>query len=317
MSEVSSTGQLGMSVRPDERAYCNYEEPVTWRNVGSFIHDTSRFLAQPNAFLQGELTRSVMRAVVDSSVLRAVVQDGMLDRPEAAAPLPTGEYMVYFAHNDGRREANGTSMFIEESVRAQPAAPAKSRNLSSGLRIVTRVSNPEQLHGLWGSTFGWDVTGCEQFTNRLANQGDIPPRDRTVWFSGIEDQNNVLVAAGMAERLDMPSQIGTVGLIESTEWGVDGALRGRGLMPHVIANLALIAHRDLRGIPHVRFAECNILSGAPKAALRAGYEVPAVEVGGRLVDQVLVDHVRVGDGLDPQGAYRNFQLMTLPEAQPC
>lgn len=316
MSEISSTGRLGLQIRSDERGYGNYEDPVTAGNVGDFTGDTLQFLAQPNKVLGTDMpiTRAVMRAVVDWPVIQRAIENGILDLPEAVAPLPTGEQLVYFARNTEQREVAMQPICQRHAERIRGIQPAV-QELPGGLHVTRQVADPVQLEGLWSGTFGWDDQGCKAFATRINGQWAVTPSERTVWFRGVEDSTGRLVGAAMAERLDMPSarsRTGSVALAELTEWAVDPAWRGNGLMPTLVQQLASLVETDLADVPYLAFAECNMTSGADRAAARAGMVVPLAETSRGRVSQVLAANVRVGDGYEPKEGYRSFTLLTVP-----
>ena len=186
------------------------------------------------------------------------------------------------------------------------------KQLYNGFYPAAGTPNPEQLHKLWGSTFGWTIEGCETFTERFRGQAERHPSERNLWFEGVT-RDGKLVAASMGERLTMPSTnaLGHVALVELTEWAVQKDLRHRRLGPAMVNSLMKNVSTDLQGVPHLSFAECSVHSGAHRAAVDAGLVIPDVHhplVGE--IRQVLVNNVRVDDNLPPANAYRSFALVT-------
>jgi len=84
-------------------------------------------------------------------------------------------------------------------------------------------------------------------------------------------------------------------------------------MQTLVGSLAKSVETDLVDVPHLTFAECNTTSGADRVAARAGMIVPLAMTAMGEVPQILEGNLRVGDGHEREGAYRNFVLLTVPE----
>jgi hypothetical protein len=326
MAQVSSVGELGITERSDERMYYNFPELVTKDNVAEFQDELDGFLSSKD--YRPEMTRSVVRAVIDVDTTEELLADFKnFRRVEAGTPLPsesgrTEECLVYFASNRGPR--HNSSTFHQLNVNAINSARELIRNqdLSSGSTkgneyegdadIVDVVEDPAELQMLWGKTFGWTLEGCQEFAE-VVESGLKNPKDRNVWFKGVKDMGGTLIAAAMAERLDMPSSghEGRIALVEHTEWAALPGQRGRGLGKLVVRSLTQTLREDLSERSHLIFAECNILSGAHIVALRSGFDIPELRSSHGRVGQVLHSNVRIGDGLEPQGEYRNFMFTTV------
>lgn len=319
MVQVSSTGDLGFAVRSHERAYFSYENPVTMQNLGGFYTDLAEHLLRVGSEIEGTpITRSVMRTVIGESALNTLVDHPTFARYlEAAAPLPatvsgSNEYLVYFSRNatDRRLGTDTNKDFLGRVQKAHEVSlrPQKVEGLPEGFRFTTQVSDPDRLFALWGETFGWDREGCIDFAKRLEEDQQLSPAERRVWFKGIEDAQGILRACAMAERLDVPSSEGEVALIEHTEWATHPDVRGHGLGRQVVRSLTQDIKSDMQDVRHLVFAECNLTSGAHIVAAHAGFTVPRIDTLYGEVGQVLCNNVRVGDGLEPQGGYRNFMF---------
>lgn len=317
MTQVSSTGNLGFGVRSDERAYFNYPA-VTDNNVDALLDDIGTHFDHVGNELEGtQITRAVLRTVVEESTFEALLEDPAIGQHiEAATPLQSAagpkEYLAYFSKNDASREVDSEqrSSFLESVTTARSLAidPTISEN-NNLVRPTAQVNNPDQLQKLWGDTFGWDLEGCHQFAERINNEATLNPKDRMVWFKGLEDEQGNLLASAMAERLDIPSTTGRLALIEHTEWATDPSKRGMKLGRRVVSSLIQDVKQDMTGVDHLIFAECNMNSGANVVAVRSGFSIPSVKTAdGREVGQVFYNNVRVDDGLPPHGEYRSFMF---------
>lgn len=319
MTQISSTGSLGFSLRGDERAYNNYPV-VTDANVDAFMGDVAEHFSLVGTQQSGtEITRAVLRAVVDEDTFDALLTDPVAQHIEAAAPLRANgvdEYLAYFARNAVSR---GVDPEARESLKANvsrakslPVDQLTNDGLDFTPFFTSEVDDPEQLNKLWGDTFGWDLEGCTEFAQQVRDQASTPPQDRSVWFKGLRDEHGNLVASAMAERLDVPGTAGDVALIEHTEWATDPQKRGMKLGRRVVGALTADVQRDMSGVNHLVFAECNMNSGANVVAVRSGFTVPSITTpNGHEIGQVLHNNVRVDDGLPPLHGYRNFMFAVV------
>ena len=298
--EVSSTGALGRHERSYSRIYYNYEQAVTSRNADEFLYDTKDTLTM----IDGQkITRAIVRAVISSEVFNdSFSKEGhLLDHIEAVAPLPTGEYLTYFGNNSDNRK----SSTVDDP---QKKIATKNNSLPSGYSLTNGGEiNPKKLYELWRS-FEWGKQGVRDFLGALATDKAQSPENRSMWFSGINNSDGELVSAMMAERLDMPSSIDTIGriaLVEFTEFATAPHERGRGLITHIARNLANSVRDDLNEVPHLIFAECNTDSKSDNSAARAGFNIPKITLpNGKIVRQSLEQNVAV------DGELRDFRLMT-------
>lgn len=322
MTQVSSTGNLGFALRSDERAYYSYNEAVTTDNLGTFYGDlTDHLLTVGSEIEDTTVTRAVMRTVMgDTALSEVLTHPGIARYIEAAAPLPAtsdgaGEYLVYFARNAAGRSMDEVTRneFLSRVAKAKDISLSGKAiaPLDPGYRLTTQVNDPTRLNELWSETFGWDKEGCIDFAKRLDEETRVLPEDRTVWFRGLEDENGVLQAAAMAERLDVPATDGQIALVEHTEWATHPSQRGKGLGRHVVSALTTDVKADLDGVRHLIFAECNLTSGAHVVAAHSGFTVPSIETPHGEVGQVLCHNVRVSDGHEPHGGYRNFMFTVV------
>lgn len=323
MTQVSSTGSLGFALRSNERAYNNYPRAVTTENLEGFYGDVTDQLLLVGSNIEGTtVTRSVLRTVMTEDALGEIARIPGLSRYiEAAAPLPDDkqggpkEYLLYFARNAVSRSMDEAtrSEFRSRVDKARKISSRPSRSLlPPGYTFTNRVYDPHRLNELWGDTFGWDEQGCIDFAKRIEADATSAPEDHSVWFGGIQDKNGILVTGAMAERLDVPTSTGRVALIEHTEWATHPDYRGQGLGRHVVRSLTDVVRADLAGVRHLVFAECNLTSGANIVAAHSGFTVPRLETTHGPVDQIISANVRVDDGYEPRGAYRNF-MFTIVE----
>jgi len=313
--EVSSTGSLGSEFRSEERYYTNNPYAVNNNNLDRFARDVTRQLAVPEQNPESGATRSVTRTAMARAALLAIDSDlpELTQYIEAAAPIPhSDDLLVYFAKNYADRDPSPTvkADMAARLNEARTTTPSTELVLPAGFEAVQQWDDPEQLAYLWGETFGWTIEGCEAFLKNIAEQAGLAPTERTMWFEGIRC-GNTLVAATMAERLTIPGNDGPTELIELTEWAVHQRYRGHGLGRFVVGNSTQAVEDDLVGIPHLAFAEANLISGAPHMARRAGLNIPLVGLPRHgSVPQIIFSNVHVGDGLEPAGDYRHFALVT-------
>ena len=172
-------------------------------------------------------------------------------------------------------------------------------------------TSAEELNELWGKTFKWDRAGCESFLESVEKQKVLASADRTRWFSGVIDSREKLVSCAMAERLDIPSKLGSLALIENTEWSTSKQHRGQGLNTFVVRDLNKQIELDLANVNHITFAECNVSSGAHKVAFKSGFKYSSILIGNFLVPQILLQNVAVGDGSTNSDRYRDFAFLHL------
>ncbi len=312
--EVSSTGSLGSGIRSEERYYTNNPYAVNESNIDKFSSETITNLAAPLDHPEWGVTRSVIRTIIDRAALEATSRDPHLSRYiEAVAPITSSnDLLAYFAKNYGDREPTEIvrqDIYSRVLSAKQCIARSQEIRLPSNFAPVEHWHNPEELATIWGETFGWSIDGCSDFLSTITEQNELAPHERTMWFNGISDGNR-LVAATMAESLEVPSNTGPLTLIELTEWAVHPEYRGHGLGKFVVAHSVEAVESDLDDRPHLSFAEANVLSGAHQMALRAGLHIPNVILPSGVVHQVVMSNVKVGDGLEPIGQPRHFALVT-------
>lgn len=324
MLQVTSTGSLGYEVRPDERAYLNFPQAVGVGNVADFQSTVETHLfggKHPE-----DVTRTVARAVVDTVAFQKLLQNSLGRYVEAAAPIGSdgNELVAYFAHNAQERTVSDSerrdvlqkvehAKVVAEAHRRQNGAYGVGRQpqLGDGLTLVDSIRDPKQLAELWNPAFGWTEEGCDELRELLRSSVDTEPGERSTWFRGIETESGLIVAAAMAERLDMPSAAGSVALVEHTEWAASPEHRGHGLGRGVVSALTATLKQDLADTRHVIYAECNVSSGAHQVALNSGMTVPEVEHPDGSVDQVFFNNIRIGDGQEPRNGYRNFMFAVV------
>ena len=321
----SSTGRLGPHRRQANRLYIN----------GAYADDPSRFIGNYQRALSGDeklqsITRTVAKGVVSAEVLRGVIADPDLRRDlEVAVPLAeygmNDSWLTYVSHNKPLRVSlYPTPTLIEmtseqEEVSSRPPLE-RVENVAGNGYIFTNSIKTEQLedlHALWGDTFGWSTDQLANFKQRLEAENTIDARARSVWFCGVEEDGK-LVSAAMAERIKLPSRDGKkLDCVESTEWRTHEKAERNGLMSAVVTVLTAQVVNDL-GHPDnlFMFAECNVANGANVSGHKAGFQVPQREIeleGARFTaPQVLHQNVGINDGVSMEpGKYRDFVFMQL------
>jgi hypothetical protein len=319
MSQVSSTGAIGLTQRSDNRAYYNYEVAVNPDNLGEFS-DLLRSHLDTSAINDTPVTRTVMRAVVDASSFETLSRDvDFCKHVEAATTIDSRnnappEYLIYVAKNALSRavtfEEQADLIAKREEAKAQRPDIHDASSLQK-MRLTDRVSDVDQLTELWDITFNWDKDGCDSFAAEIEDEVLRIPAERQKWFKGLESHDGQLLAAAMAERLDVPTMHGTLALIEHTEWATRPAHRHHRLGGYVVTSLTHDIQDDMADEHKLIYAECNMTSGAFKLATRSGFRVPEVETPHGKVDQVLYKNVHVGDGLPPFDDYRSFLFSVI------
>lgn len=304
----SSTGELGTSVRQDNRLYHNAEDVY----AADALVDIWQGLEEKSAQMP-DISRLVCRAVIGGKAMQEISGSELKQRLEVAVPL--SEYghdgwLVYLARNAEHRVPLTD---IAQMVQATSEVPSQStQTITNGQSIgVIDDSIIESLHGMWSETFGWSEPELIALKQRLEVElREVKPNERSVWFSALELDGHRLASAAMAERIDLPGPDDQpVTLIESTEWRTQADLGRMGLMPAVLRDLnrqIAVDVADQCPLPVV-YAECNFTSRSDRAGHRAGFRVPPQQYAA----QILVQHVSVNDGILENGL-RDFTFMNLP-----
>jgi len=310
---VSSTGDLGLRLRGDNRIYMNWgRDPI---RQASTIEEYFRRVARvrPETF---DGRRDVFRGLVTEQVVSDLVDSQNLGDTniEAAFPIKPGLWYLGMARNHPTRQpfrpVDEMVKGVRENIRPfNPPIEIIQKILSEGHRFITTlrpedVSIHTQLLGLWANTFGWDLGQIYNLATRLSMQDKRRP---SVWFSGIVDKNGILRAAAMAEMIIFKGNHGErIPIVESTEWSSTES-------DHIKAVVDQL-HSQIRDAypDSIIIAECNYHRGAHRAAQKSGMITPDVVIHERRIPQVLEQNVPVGDGLDPIGRPRDFILFVLP-----
>lgn len=309
---LSSTGALGFSRRTCERGYANIPGLVT----ADYIKRLSLF--SERIIQKGKLGRCVARVFMHGSEIGRLQTSVPL--VEAAVPInvsiDNGEsvWMCMFARNAPSRDPIQPVSLMEEEtgIGKQRQQPTELINMarSQGYYFIQTI--PEvyvsEIYSLWGPVFGWDqkkfqVEGLRQ---RLATERFKSSEQRSVWFTAMCDQSNIVTLA-MAERLEFPD----VTIVELTEWVSNR--RGLHLMEATLAHNVTQVLDDLSTLrrPLLLIAETNFITSAHRVAYGVGMQVPPRTVGGVHIPQLLIQNVYVGDGKSDR-PYRDFVMMFLP-----
>lgn len=329
-TNTGSTGGLGFAYRSYDRAYLNYP---------GVIHDADVIarLGRIGQEIIGRGRRGVTRAVV-----RAVVPEGVLgevlENPETAGLVEGAVPTRFMSEANGRsseplwmmlaaiNHRSRTPLFplpemigaVDSAKRPPSLTPEQRVALlrKDGYRFIDLIppDRIEEMQALWGESFEWDREGIADLGRKLLVSQGMTPNERNVWFSGlIESGSNRLAAIATAERLDIPVDSGEVlPVIESTEWRRSDAVRRHGLAAAVVSHLNARVLEDLDGERPTIIAETNYRSGAHHVGFASGMEVPTRLFRGRFLPQMLIQNVRVGDGLEPNRK-RDFTLMHVAD----
>ncbi len=316
----SSTGRLGTTLRPFDRIYNNSKIPYS--DPGEFearLGNITRIVEK----CPKEITRSVFRAIVSEDVLLYIINNGRLhSHLEVALPLEEftkdNSWLIYMAKNKpGREEIIPREAMIRQTdvyVGEITSPPERVKAITEkGYSFVNKFSGEQvnQIHSLWGKTFGWQFHEVDNLRKRLISGEDKPPSEKDLWFSAIK-YNDTIISAAMAEKLSMPSMSGNLDLVESTEWKTGENYIRNGFMAATLAALNAQVLSDLKyssnGHPLI-IAECNFQSRSDRAGHGAGFRIPERNVA----PQILVQNVGVNDGYDVgQGKLRDFTFVYLP-----
>lgn len=329
-TNTGSTGGLGFAYRSYERAYLNYPGVIHDADV---LARLSRIGQEIIGRGRHGVTRAVMRAVVPGSVLGEVLENPETSHvvegavptqfsSEANGRLSEQLWMMLAAINHRSR----TPLFpvteminqVDNAKRIPAHTPLERATLlkSDGYRFIDLIppDRIDEMQSLWGESFEWDREGIADLSRKLLVSQGMTSHKRNVWFSGlIEPDNNRLAAIATAERLDIPVDNGEVlPVIESTEWRRSDAVRRHGLAAAVVSHLNARVLEDLDGERPTIIAETNYRSGAHHVGFATGMEVPTRLFRGRFLPQMLIQNVRVGDGLAPDRK-RDFTLMHVAD----
>jgi hypothetical protein len=321
---VSSVGSLGVDVQSsNDRVRWTYQyEPIS--DLYELIEN---FEALDGTRNHEGRSRGVFRSVVEESVLREVVdqEDTIIDNIEVAFPLEgtvsNDLWLVGLArNNESRVSYHPLDQIVGDTESSRERRrPDTVLELFRGLdpnfmlQTVIHDTQIDDLHNLWGNTFGWTREGVVALQRTLNEQDQVDPLERQTWFSGVAERSTGrLVGASTAERLQLRERNGNmVDLIESTEWDVDPNFRGHKINASSISFLNSQIYTDLNGFgessPTI-FAECNFGSRSDMSAHNAGFSIPDRSIFGRFVSQANLQNVVVNDGILPDDAYRDFTL---------
>lgn len=320
---VSSTGRPGVWRRSYDRLYANATRISD--DPDEVEINFQRIVSIGNKF-SSRIGRVVFKGIVNNAVRLHIDNSQLVSALEVALPLgefgQPGDHLVYLANNQPEREP---LVSITEMVNA--TEPYSTKNLDTTARIETLMAKGfsftnlltgedfEAVHELWGPTFNWTKTELAALADRLNIERSLEATQRTVWYSALK-KDGVVVSVAMAERLQMPTSIGEIDIVESTEWRVRDGYGGQGLMTSVLVHLnaQILAdfYRSQRPVPLV-IAECNFQSRSDRAGYGAGFRIPVRGQGLKPPAQILVQNVAVGDGQDwPADKLRDFSFMYLP-----
>lgn len=318
----SSTGRLGVSRRQYDRLYVN---GTYYSNSPDEVERNFRRLTEVAGRHPRSISRSIFRGLVNESVMRHISNNGLQPYLEVVLPVRefTGDdsWLVYMANNQAGRELiiPQEIMILETNFQNKEITSPLKRVQSiteQGYTFVSHIPEDQvdQLHALWGETFGWERHEVDNLRRRLITSGNSSPLQRDVWFSAIRD-NGTIINVAMAERLSIPAAEGRLNLVESTEWRTRDEYAGNGLMTATIAALNAQILSDFKnnpnGLPLV-FAECNFQSRSDRAGHGAGFRIPE-RAGGYSASQILSQNVLVREGQPvEEGKLRDLIFMYLP-----
>ncbi|MBI2034220.1 MAG: hypothetical protein HYT11_00635 [Candidatus Levybacteria bacterium] len=320
----SSTGRLGVSRRQYERLYVN------GTRFSSDPQEVERNFQRLTAIGERNVQRigrSIFRGAVSDEVMSHISRNGLQHHLEVAFPLEefTGDnsWLIYMANNrSGREQIVPHNIMVRETEfqksEIMPADRIRSV-IERGYAFTNQIpeNQVDQVHSLWGETFGWERHEVDNLRRRLETASKKNPSQRDVWFGAIRDNGNIISAA-MAERLTVPAENGMLDLVESTEWRTRDEYAGKGLMTAALAilNAQILSNlqEDRDTLPLI-YAECNFQSRSDRAGYGAGFRIPYRTQEGYPAPQILVQNVLVRDGSQiEEGRLRDFTFMYLPRS---
>lgn len=333
-TNTGSTGGLGLERRSFNRFYLNWRFGI----IGD-IHALEQFAYRGRELIGRQIsgaTRCVARVLVGESLLRQAVEVPIVSSLfEAAVPtsirVNDGHeeteqlWMLLGAVNNSKRSSLYPVNTIVEQVDSARRISEKTplgriqQLRTEGFRFIRDIPTDriDDVINMWGETFGWNEEGVVGLQERLTEEHRWRSGNRGAWFTGLVDpETHGLVSIATAERLNMPIGDGrTLPIIESTEWRRPDYVQRHGFMAATVSHLHAQILDDLEDHCPLIIAETNFWSGAHHVGFAAAMDVAPRIIGRGYVPQTLMQNVRVGDGLEPEGL-RDFTMMYLPvEAQ--
>lgn len=314
---LSSTGDVGRSIRPEQRLYENadlYELAVDGL-FERFVDLCDDPLGKDHA-----VSRYVLRGVISDDTMAAVQSNehGLRDRLEVAVPLAEfGQpgWLVYLAENSDHRQplVPLQSMVVATQLYRPGASSITKRIEAVHHRGYTLCAAPQAedstaLSGIWGRIFGWEDDQIAAFIDTMDVEQHRPRNQRETFFVGLR-AGQLLVGAAMGETLRLPTPHGDLALVESTEWGLTGEYRQKGLMPVMAAalNAQIAASFNQHSERPFVYAEFNYVSRSDQAGYAAGFRSPPCQAA----PQINLQNVTVNDEIREKGL-RDFVFRYVP-----
>lgn len=326
---TGSTGAPGFSYRSYERGYLNYPNGVITDTgvlerlgrIGNEIvrrgrRGVTRVVARP--FVTEDVLGEALGSPNLSGLIEAAVPTVFTGRGRKNSPI----WMMLGAVNHPSRSplqpVGEMIRRVDAAKRPSFQSPAEriSELVREGYTFIRNLPGDRisEVHRLWENSFEWDEAGVRKLHDDLIENSRRRAADRSVWFTAvIEPGSNRVVSLATAERLDLPIIDGVqLPIIENTEWRRSEETNRHGLVAAAVSHLNAQILEDVGNLHPAIIAETNYRSGAHHVGFASGMEVPTREIQGRALPQMLIQNVRVGDGLSPDGK-RDFTMMHLPE----
>jgi hypothetical protein len=316
-------GSLGLSRRSYERLYYNATRALG--NVDYFVNRMAPW-AEERVVDSSEHQRIVGRILMTESQLFEVLQRSEALQRSIEVAIPVGEYLgspmmmtMWGINNNTRQTLVDIPHIVRETeyLDMPKIAPITRvdalRNQGYAFVDSADFVSTEQIFSLWGPIFEWPQHDINALRSRLSAERTISPVSRSVWFSAIM-YNSDVVSLAMAERLNLPLGGGDyIPIIESTEWCVRPAWQQRGLGVGAISHVHAQVFRDLSSHPRqpIVVAETNFTSRADRLGHSAGMVVGDREINSFFVPQILRQNVAVSDGIRSD-RLRDFTMMYIP-----
>ncbi len=316
-------GNLGLSRRSYERLYYNARRIL--RSVDYFVERILPWAVQHVDDMH-EHRRIVGRIVMTNGQLSEALQRSKVLQDNIEVAISVGTYngepivMCMWGINNHRGQTIDPVDVIQQETEYQSGPDSLPSERVDALRregyqFVNNLDDIEtdDVLSLWGPIFEWPEQDINALRGRLQQQRDLPPDERSVWFTAVMDGSEV-VALAMAERLNLPLGNGeSISVVESTEWCVRSEWQGRGLSTGATSHVHAQVLTDLASLEHppVIVAETNFTSRADRTGHGVGMIVAPRSAESFPVPQVLRQNVAIGDGLRPEHL-RDFTMMYIP-----
>lgn len=283
---------VGRPGEPEPRTFSRLYQTLA-NPVNELDHLSSTFKRLENS--SSGYRRSVLRGLCSNDVVTQALQT---DLPiEAIIPMNTvaddDSAIVFLGRNSHNSPPQGRNVQDLIEHRNNHKTPLeKIRSIPSGFSLTNQLNakDIDNLLELW-ERFGWSK---EQIINFVQS---IESSQEGLWFSGIRNNSNRLVAASTAEAIEFAG----VKYIETTEYSTLTGYENRGLCTATVAGLVAQVLNCQQPLTTIITAEFNTSSTSAAIGASAGFIIPKIEG----VSQILSYNVAVVDGAQSNSIFEN------------